>query len=324
MSEPQEAPESAPEAAQDPTQGMSDDQLIDGNELIEAASNGFMSSTFNIPADGGAPKAQEKKPTEDAFSPSSEANEETVQLSLETVELERREAEVRRQQRELDDHYSRLDAQRDPAPEFGEKPWETFKYIMKERGLDPGDAFERLTADLLEEDTEAQQQHRLNSRHDEMTQRVAQLESRLQEQAYVEEEQQLWTGLEGRLQEMAVKWPIASARGNTSVGEVFTHIIRHQEETGEVLDANAVFQQYEDGLRQQIQELTEHDAVRQLIGLAAKQQNQPQSVSAHEVVQGTPTLTNQSAGERSVLSSQDEMLDDDDIIRLASEAFLGG
>ena len=64
--------------------------------------------------------------------------------------------------------------------------------------------------------------------------------------------------------------------------------------------------------------------IRQMLGLSAQQMNQPQHVSAREVVQGTPTLTNQSAGERSVLSSVDDLPDEDEMIRLASEAFLGG
>ena len=316
--------QAAPEASTDPTEGMSDDQLISGNELVESATSDFMNSTFNIPSEGGAPQAAEAKPTEDAFKPASEEDEGSVQVSPESVEMERREADLRRRERELDDHYDRIDEARERPPGFREDPWNSFQHWAKEQGVDPAQAYERLTANLLNEDKELLEQDRREDRWSATESRIQELEGRLQKQSYDREEQELWTGLDGRLQEMAEKWPIASARGNTSVGEVFTHILQHHEETGEVLDANAVFQQYEDGLRQQIQELVGHDAVRQLVGLAAKQQNQPQSVSAHEVVQGTPTLTNQSAGERSVLSSQDEMLDDDELIRLASEAFLGG
>jgi len=315
--------QAAPEASSDPVEGMSDEQLISGNELIESATDDFMNSTFSIPSDGGAPQAAEAKPTEDAFKPASEEGESAVQVSPESVEMERREADLRRREREVDDHYDRMEEARERPPGFREDPWESFQHWAKEQGVDPAQAYERLTANLLNEDKEVLEQDRRETRWKTAEDRIQDLESRLQGQSYDREEQELWTGLDGRLQEMAEKWPIASARGNTTVGEVFTHILRHHEETGEVLDANAVFQQYEDGLRQQIQELIEHDAVRQLVGLAAKQQNQPQSVSAHEVVQGTPTLTNQSAGERSVLSSQDGMLDDDDIIRMASEAFLG-
>jgi hypothetical protein len=231
---------------------------------------------------------------------------------------------LRQRERELEDHYARIDEDRERPPGIRESPWDAFSHWAESQGVDPAQAYDRLTANLLNQDKEMLEQERRQSEWEQMGGRVKELEGRLQKQSYDREEQQLWSGLEGRLQEMAEKWPISSARGNTTVGEVFTHIVSHQAETGEVLDANAVFQQYEDGLRQQIQELIEHDAVRQLVGLAAKQQNQPQSVSAHEVVQGTPTLTNQSAGERSVLSSQDEMLDDDDILRMASEAFLGG
>ena len=315
--------QAAPEAPQDPTDGMSDEQLISGNELIESATSDFMNSTFSIPSQEAAPQEAAPKPTEDAFKPASEEQESAVQVSPENVEMERREADLRRRERDLDDHYDRIEAARERPPAFREKPWESFKHMIRDEGLEPDDAFERLSLHLLNEDTEVLERERMESRHESMQGRVEQLEGRLQQQVYAEEEQQLWAGIGDIIQEGANDLPISSARGESAVGEVFSHILNHYNETGDVLDARTVLKQYEDGLRQQVMELVEHDAVRQIIGLAAKQQNQPQSVSAHEVVQGTPTLTNQSAGERSVLSSIDELPDEDEMIRLASEAFLG-
>ena len=122
---------------------------------------------------------------------------------------------------------------------------------------------------------------------------------------------------------MAEQFPIAASRGDTTVQEIFQHIVNVANETGEVLDAHSILEQYERTLHQQITELSNNNAVRQLLGLAAQQNDQQNYRSAHEVAQGTPTLTNRSAGERSVLSGPDQLPDEDEMIRLASEAFLG-
>ena len=320
MSEPQ----AAPEASESPTEGMSDDQLIDGNELIEAASNGFMSSTFNIPVDGGA-SPQAPKPTEDAFAPSSEEAEKGVEVSSQVVELERLAADLRHRERELEDRERYLSEPQEERIRFREDPGAAFaKWAREEYGLDNQEAFQRLAASVLEEDHEQVALERQDRRREEQEDRIGHLEERLQSQAYEAEERELYFGLSDMVEQLGEQYPIARSMGAKATGEVWTHIIEHQARTGEVLDARDVFQQYEDNAREQIEALRDNEVVRRHLGLAAKQNGEPQSVSAREVVQGTPTLTNQSAGERSVLSSQDEMLDDDDIIRMASEAFLGG
>ncbi len=314
----------APEASESPAEGMSDDQLIDGNELIEAASNGFMSSTFNIPVDGGA-SPQAPKPTEDAFAPSSEEDEKGVEVSSQVVELERLAADLRHRERELEDRERYLSEPQAERLRFREQPKEAFeRWVSDEYGLDSQDAFRRLASSILDEDHEQVAVEREGRERREQEDRIGRLESQLQSQAYEEEERELYFGLSDMVEQFGEEYPIARSMGGAATGEVWQHIIDHQARTGEVLDARDVFQQYEDNARKQIEALRDNEVVRRYLGLAAKQNGEPRSVSAREVVQGTPTLTNQSAGERSVLSSQDEMLDDDDIIRLASEAFLGG
>ena len=307
--------------------GLSDQQLIDGDALVENATNSFMDSTFQIDPSTTPPVEQK---TEDAFTPSSEVeegNRSEAKPSADLVEMERRAADLRRRERELEEHYEYLDSMAEKPPSFREAPWEAFQHMLRQyegEGVDPTEALERMTANILNQDTEQLERERHESRYEQMQGRIEELQNQMQSQAYEAEEAELYAGLGDMLEDSVKQWPLAASRGADSVGEVFDYILQVHEETGEVLDAAEVFQQLEDGLHQQIESLKSNDVIRQMLGLSAQQMNQPQHVSAREVVQGTPTLTNQSAGERSVLSSVDDLPDEDEMIRLASEAFLGG
>lgn len=318
MSEQQQAQQ---QAAPDEVSQLSDDQLISGAALVEEATNDFMNTTFQMGGDEKVPiPEQAQEEDKQTFDPEPS---DKVELSPDVIELERREAELRQRERDMQDMMERMEEMQEKPPGFRENPWEAFARWSQENGFDPSQAYERLTANLLDEDKELVEQEKRESRWEQAENRIKELEEQLQSQSYEQEEQQLWLGLEQRLEEMKEQWPIAAARGVQAVGDVFYTILDHYEDTGEVLDAGELFEQYNNGLQQQLQELAGNNAVRQLLGLAAQQQNTP-NVAAREVVQGTPTLTNQSAGGRSFRTEQDELPDNEELIRMASEAFLSG
>ena len=324
--------EQAVNAPQDGAPEISDQQLIDGDSLVEDAANSFMNTTFQINADDAkssesfmeAPVQKVQSAPEEP-QPEAEAAD-SAPRSPDIVELERQNAELRRQQRELEDEMLALDEEREhrKQPSFRESAWDVFQEFAERHGMRGDEAYERLTQHLLGEDKELIAKEAEENRWSQQQDRLQALENQLVEAEYQREEQELWVGLEDLVQELAETHPIAASRGEQTVGDVFYAILNHYEDTGEVLDAREILQQYEAGLSQQIESLKNNDVIRQMLGLSAQQMNQPQHVSAREVVQGTPTLTNQSAGERSVLSSVDDLPDEDEMIRLASEAFLGG
>ena len=93
----------------------------------------------------------------------------------------------------------------------------------KRTAFDPSQAYERLTANLLDEDKELVEQEKRESRWEQAENRIKELEEQLQSQSYEQEEQQLWLGLEQRLEEMKDQWPIAAARGVQAVGGCVLH-----------------------------------------------------------------------------------------------------
>lgn len=324
--------EQAVNAPQDGVSELSDQQLIDGTSLVEDATNTFLNSTFEIKADDSRSAdsfiespSQSPTPQPEASQPEAEAAD-SAPRSPDIVELERQNAELRRQQRELEDEMLALDEEREyrERPSFRESAWDVFQEFAEQHGMRGDEAYERLTQHLLGEDKELIAKEAEEERWSQQQSRLEALENQLLEAEYQREEQELWLGLEDLVQELAETHPISASRGEQTVGDVFYAILNHYEDTGEVLDAREILQQYEAGLSQQIESLKNNDVIRQMLGLSAQQMNQPQHVSAREVVQGTPTLTNQSAGERSVLASVDELPDEDEMIRLASEAFLSG
>ena len=324
--------EQAVNAPQDGAPEISDQQLIDGGSLVEDAANSFLNTTFQINADDAkssesfmeAP-VQKVENTPQEPQPQVEAAD-SAPRSPDIVELERQNAELRRQQRELEDEMLALDEEREyrEQPSFRESAWDVFQEFAERHGMRGDEAYERLTQHLLGEDKELIAKEAEEERWSKQQDRLQALENQLVKAEYQREEQELWVGLEDLVQELAETHPISASRGEQTVGDVFYAILNHYEDTGEVLDAREILQQYEAGLSQQIESLKNNDVIRQMLGLSAQQMNQPQHVSAREVVQGTPTLTNQSAGERSVLASMDELPDEDEMIRLASEAFLDG
>ena len=300
---------------------LTDDQLLSGASLVEQATNDFMNTTFQM-GDDDKRAIPEEAQEEDKQTFDPEPSDK-LELSSDVVELERREADLRQRERDMQDMMERMEEMQEKPPEFREDPWQAFARWSQENGVDPSQAYERLTANLLDEDKELIEQEQREGRWEKAETRIQELEEQLQGQAHEQEEQQLWVGLESRLEEMKEQWPVAAARGVQAVGDVFYTILDHYEDTGEVLDAGELFEQYNNGLQQQLQELAGNNAVRQLLGLSAQQQNTP-NVAAREVVRGTPTLTNQSAGGRSFRTDQDEVPDNEELIRMAAEAFLSG